>query len=482
MAEKPQRPNIVIILPDTLRADCISLGGSVNSELETPNIDQLAKEGVAFVNCFSVNPVCAPSRCCTFTGQYVHSNGHRGLYQLLQPHEENLFKILKDNGYSVFWAGRNDLFDKESIIKSITHRIKFKIPIPKSNPFPKGHHLRKSFYYGKSNKEQAKDFDHVLVNETLKFLDSEFENPFCLFVSLASPHPPYYVEDPYFSLYDRAKIHNPIPTKLEDKPQFMRLMQERYGLKNLTLNEFKEIRATYYGMITRVDYHIGEILKKLKEIGEYEQSAIFITSDHGDYTGDYGLTEKWPNAFQDCLIKVPLIIKAPGIDKKDKLFTQLVQTIDLFPTILDIAQIELSFPYTHYGKNLMPIIKGNQTKFRDAVFAEGGYSFNEPQCFELIIKDPDQPWLGIYYDKTNIPQEYPETVARSVMIRTEFWKLIHRDAGKEELYDLINDPQEIINLFENVSYREIKFDLEEKLLRWYLQTSDSPHWKKERLI
>jgi hypothetical protein len=100
------------------------------------------------------------------------------------------------------------------------------------------------------------------------------------------------------------------------------------------------------------------------------------------------------------------------------------------------------------------------------------------QCFEFIIKDPDHPLLGIYYEKTNIPQEEPETVARSVMIRTYLWKLILRDAGKEELYDLKYDPKELINLIEIDGYKKVKFDFKEKALRWYLHTSKSPHWKK----
>ena len=74
--------------------------------------------------------------------------------------------------------------------------------------------------------------------------------------------------------------------------------------------------------------------------GIYENSAIFFFADHGDYTGDYGLTEKWPNAFQDCLVNVPLITKIPGIESKGNIYDQLVQTIDLFPTVLNIAQIE----------------------------------------------------------------------------------------------------------------------------------------------
>lgn len=199
-----------------------------------------------------------------------------------------------------------------------------------------------------------------------------------------------------------------------------------------------------------------------------------------NYTGDYGLTEKWPNAFQDCLIKVPLVAKIPGIIPKTRILDQMVQTIDIFPTILDIAQIQN--PYTHFGKTLIPLMKGDTIKIRDAVFAEGGYNINEPQCFENVIKSPDIPHLGIYYDKTNIPQEQPSTVARSAMIRTESWKLIIRDAGKEEMYDLIHDPNEIKNLIDMEAYEKIKTDLKEQLLRWYLQTSDNPHWRRARYV
>ncbi len=479
MTERKNLPNIVIYLPDSMRGDAVSLGGLVNSDIKTPNIDQVAKEGVAFTNCFTVNTVCVPSRCCAFTGQYVHSNGHRGLYQLLQPHEENLFKFLKDNDYNVIWVGRNDLFSKELGKISVSKRIKVNRSFHyKSNPHPENHYLRKSFYYGERTKEEAKDIDYYLIQDTLKYLDSDLKTPFCLYVSLYFPHPPYTVEEPYFSMYDRDKIPTPIRSKLDDKPEFMRVIHERYGLTNLKEDDFKEILATYYGMVTRVDDQLGEILNKLKEIGEYENSAISIFSDHGDFTGNYGLTEKWPNAFQDCLTRVPLIMKIPGVKPKAKIFNQLVQSIDIFPTILDIAQIKT--PYTHFGKSLMPIIKGEKEKIRDAVFAEGGYDLREPQCFETIIKNPNDPNIGIYYEKTNIPQEQPLTVARSVMIRTLEWKLILRSAGKEELYNLGTDPNELYNLIDSSTNEVTKNDLKEKLIRWYLRTSDNSDWKRKR--
>jgi choline-sulfatase len=482
MSIKKKLPNIVIFLPDSMRGDAISLGGVVNSNIRTPNIDQLAKEGAAFKNCFSVNPVCVPSRCCTFTGQYVHSNGHRSLYQLLQPYEENLFKFLKDNGYNVIWAGRNDLFGEKTVDLSVTNKIEVKRRkvYHKLNPYPEGHYLKKSFYYGKRTQEEAKDFDYYIIQNTLEYLDTKPNTPFCLYVSLNFPHPPYTVEEPYFSMYNRDKICSPFQPNLDDKHEFMNLMREKYGLTKLKEEDFKEIIATYYGMVTRVDHQLGEIVNKLKEIGEYENSALFFFSDHGDYTGNYGLTEKWPNAFQDCLIKVPLILKIPEITSKTKNFEQLVETIDIFPTIFELARIES--PYTHFGKSLLPLIKGEKSENRAAVFAEGGYNIREPQCFETIVKDPTNPGLGIYFDKTNIQKEIPSLVARSVMIRTELWKLILRDAGKEEMYDLKTDPNELNNIIDNPNYKEIKSDLKEQLLRWYLRTSDNSNWKRKRLV
>ncbi len=489
MVDDVPLPNIVLFVPGEMRGDTISMGQKHNPIIKTPNIDRLANDGVAFTKCFTVNPVCVPSRCCTFTGQYVHSNSHRSLYQLIQPHEDNLFKFLKKKGYEVMWIGRNDLFDKkagkESTTKylsvlSLSGNAKDFIMRMKKNPFPKDHPMRKSFYYGERTQEQSKDIDYHIIQNALKYLDSKPKKPFCLYLALGFPHPPYTVEEPYFSMYDRNKVPAPIPPKLDDKPEFMRIIHERYGLDNLKEEDFREILATYYGMITRVDSLFGQILDKLKNIKEYENTAIFFFADHGDYAGNYGLTEKWPNAFQDCLINIPLVAKIPGIKPEKKIYDNLVESIDIFPTIMNIAQI--SSPYTHFGINLIPLIKGEILNHRKAVFAEGGYNPREPQCLESPIKSQDNPFMGIYYDKTNIPHDNPSTVTRSAMIRTRDWKLIIRNGTMGELYDLMFDPNELNNLIDVGAYSRIISDLKDKLLHWYLNTSDNPHWKKERRL
>jgi arylsulfatase A-like enzyme len=476
-----EQPNIIIFTADEMRGDCISLNGKWNEVIETPNIDSLAKDGIIFSNCFTVNPVCVPSRIAVLTGQYSHSNGHRSLYQLLQPHEENLLKFLKEKGYKIIYIGRNDAFSKESFKLSVTRRIPVRFPSKwKTNPYPKKHRLRKSFYYGERTEEEAKDTDFNVIKKAINYLDSSPNNPFCLFLGLSFPHPPYTVEDPFFSMYDRNTVPTPIPPNFHNKPKFMELMHKRYGLNQLTKEDFQEIIATYYGMVSRVDHQLGQFIKKLKEIKKYDNSAIFFFSDHGDFTGDHGLTEKWPNAFQDSLVRIPLIIKLPGNNVKNLAYDHLIESIDIFPTILELAQVDTS--YTHFGKSLLPLIKGDSNFHREEVFSEGGYNPREPQCFETVFNNPDAIGFGIYYDKTNIPKEDRTTVSRSVMIRNKNWKLILRDHGIEELYDLMNDPKELENLIDNKNYVQIIEELKEALLRWYLRTSDNPDWRRERLI
>ncbi|TFF94011.1 MAG: DUF4976 domain-containing protein, partial [Promethearchaeota archaeon] len=130
----------------------------------------------------------------------------------------------------------------------------------------------------------------------------------------------------------------------------------------------------------------------------------------------------------------------------------------------------------------LPLLRGETDIHREEVFAEGGYNPREPQCFEIPIKNPNLPVVGIYYDKTRIPEEKPYTVARSAMIRTQEWKLVIRDKGKEELYNLQEDPDELTNLIESKDYSQVQSRLKEKLLRWYLNTSDNAHWKKSRVL
>ncbi|MCP4761314.1 MAG: sulfatase-like hydrolase/transferase [archaeon] len=528
-------PNILIFVPDEMRGDTVN-----NPIVQVPNMESLAKDGngVIFTNNFSVNPVCGPSRVCTFTGTYPMAGGHRSLYQLLRPGDENLFKLLKEKGYEVIWIGRNDLFHKKAVKKSVTKRISLmrtllmkltlklgpikllkmlskarsafnNMSVPSElldivkkiwplNPWPIDHPMRNTFYYGKSTEEQANNnIDKVSIEAGLKYLDKigklrkkgNNKKPFCLYIALGAPHPPYVIEEPYFSMYDREKIPSPFPNELmndpsfyDDKPAFMKLIHERYGLDKLTDKDYKEILAVYYGMISKVDDQFGQLIDKLKEIGEYDNTAITVFADHGDYAGSYGLTEKHATGMHDCLNNVPFIVKIPGTEPKKSINTELTQTIDIFATLLEIAQIETE--YTHFSKSLIPLMKGEIKTHRDIVYAQGGYDEWEKQAWEDVVSSPEDPLKGIYFNKIDIHYKDPSTNCRTTMIRTKEWKLNIRSyiEAKEELYNMKEDPQELINLIDDPQYADIIQDLKNKMLYWYLKNSDNPHYYHKREV
>ncbi|GJQ34584.1 MAG: phosphonate monoester hydrolase [Anaerolineaceae bacterium] len=519
-------PNIVIIIADDLRADALE-----NPLVRTPHLAALRADGVTFAQNYAANPVCAPSRMANFTGLYPQVNGHRSLYQLLRPHEENLFRILKDNGYETVMAGKNDLMTTPSLRASFRRRlagpqsVQLKLmrqrlrPLPlhrkwrllalafrlfvverKSfssllgderlkefadvlpsarSPYPRGHRLHHSFYFGKVKPvSPAAQMEPLIFESAVRWLDSAPRQPFCLYVAATLPHTPYQVEEPYFSMYARAAIPDPIPAQLDDKPHFMRELYAHYELAQLTPEDLRELRATYYGMVAKLDEQVGRVVTALKAQGLYDDSLILFLSDHGDYVGDYGLVEKWPTGFQDNLLRVPLIVKYPANAHAGQRVDGFTQSLDLFPTVLEQAGIQTS--YTHFGQSLTSLMEGIAE--REAVYAVGGYDPREPQAFESGIQSGDDPLMGHYFEKLKLQQDDPATVARAAMLCTHAWKLVIRSAGKEELYDLKNDPQELYNRVDDPALSEVCNDLRERLLHWYLRASDNPHWEHERSI
>jgi arylsulfatase A-like enzyme len=249
-------------------------------------------------------------------------------------------------------------------------------------------------------------------------------------------------------------------------------------MNRLTQSDCREIRAVYYGMVSKFDEQVWRIKETLREQGLYDNSLIIFLSDHGDYVGDYGLPEKWLTGYQDVLLHVPMMVKYPENRYAGRRVDHFTESLDLYPTVLEQAGIQT--PYTHFGLSLTELMEGEVQ--RDAVFAVGGYDLREPQAFEAGINSPDDPLMGIYFEKLKLQNDDPTTVARSAMIRTKDWKMVIRTAGKEEMYDLENDPQELYNRIDDPALSEVRNHLRERFLHWYLRASDNPHWEHERSI
>ncbi len=227
-------------------------------------------------------------------------------------------------------------------------------------------------------------------------------------------------------------------------------------------------------MVSRIDDQFGEVVDALKDNDFWDSTATFFFSDHGDYVGDYGLTEKWPSGLEDCLARVPLAIRIPGADPQP-ITDALTETIDLTPTILDLAGIDIA--HDQFGKSLLPLVRGETTEHRDAVFAEGGHGPQERQSLELVDEDADPDY--VYYPKGRTQTDDPSAVCKSAMVRTLDWKYISRLDDTDELYDMQNDPGEMVNLVDRPEHAAIQAELHDRLLRWFLETGDVVPWEKD---
>ncbi len=478
MPDRP--PNIVIFMPDEQRADCAGYMG--NDVIQTPILDKFASDHSAFSNFFVNHTVCSPSRMSMFTGWYPHVRGHRTLWHLLKPDEPNLFRYLREAGYHVEAWGKNHLLSEESISDSVDNWGDVDFEDYRSNfvnnPWDQDDYRFRTFYFGERPQEFSSiEPDRLWMDGALKFLESNPPEPFCLYIPLIFPHCPYWVEEPYFSLHDREKVPTPLPADHENKPKYYPEMHKSYGIDGMNEADLKELVATYYGMCTRIDDQFGEVLASLKRHGFWDDTSVLYYSDHGDYAGDYGLVEKWPSGFEDCLIRSPLAIRVPGVDAQS-MNSALCETVDLTPTILDIAGIKLD--HDQYGESLLPLIKGDSQRHKDAVYCEGGHNRHETQALEMKQDAPSEDY--IYYQKARIQTDNPDSVCKSAMIRTDEWKYIHRLHDIDELYNLDADPGEERNVIDVLDNQEVVQELSKRLLSWFVETGDvvPPHPKDTR--
>jgi choline-sulfatase len=242
-------------------------------------------------------------------------------------------------------------------------------------------------------------------------------------------------------------------------------------LDQLDDSHFRQVQSVYLGMVSYADWVLGELMDAIEKTNHRSDTALFYFSDHGDYAGDYGLVEKWPNAMHDPLTRIPLIVRGPeggAAFQRGHVVEELVELYDVMATCLELAGIPAR--HTHFARSLVPQLKGQPGDPARAAFCEGGYNTNEPQCFEPLdqFNSPVNP----YYPKVALQNERPETVTRSSMIRTQRAKLIYRPDDQSELYDLAKDPRELHNVYGHATHRRVEDELFQRLMDWYVRTSD----------
>lgn len=475
--QTPAQPNLILFMPDELRADALACFG--NPLTRTPNFDKLAQEGTRFANCHVQFPVCGASRCSLLTGWPTSVRGHRSLFYFLRPDEPNMFRYLRQTGYDVFWYGKNDALAAESFYDSVTM---WNYPDPP--PAKAGGAHRKprltsgkitgpDTFIGQEKGDRAATPEYAYIQSAVRILErKETDKPFCIFLPLSSPHPPYGSPEGFNNMYSPADIHGLRPRDLPRKPSYIPGIRKEYGLDGLSEDTFRQIRALYYGMVSYSDWLLGELLEAVERTNHKKDTAVFVLSDHGDYAGDYGLVEKWPSGLEDPLTHVPLIASVPG-GTQGHSSENMVELFDVMATCLDLAQTQAH--HTHFARSLMPQIHGGAGDPKRAAFTEGGYNTYEPQCFE----DNQAPGM-LYYPKSHLQTAQPETVSRAAMVRTREHKLVSRPQGQSELYIYKDDPQELHNRFGDQDVAGIQCELQQQLLHWYVNTTGIAPFDKDQ--
>ena len=465
------RPNILLIYTDQQRYDTIRALG--NSRIETPNMDRLVREGVAFTHSTTPSPVCMAARWSLQTGQWssahrCYSNHHPGPRPAA-----DIPRMLRAQGYRTALVGKNhtyldaadfDVFEESPADSSAGSR-------------DRDAWLKSRMSANPRLCEQAvpggieADGMHGKTNAALRFLESAGRAPIFLFVSYLYPHTPYHVPEPWFSRYIDKDLGRPVvePGGLEaaGKP-FRQIFHQRNNnaILPFTAEQTRIMRSVYYGMVSLVDGEIGRLLRFLDDHKLAGNTLLAFTTDHGDYMGDHGLYTKSP-ALYDCLVRVPFIVRWPGVVDANRRDGRFVSHVDLLPTFA--AASGAPCPAQAQGVNLLPFLHdgGAGPAIRDAAFSEYGipgqpYSQARLEQEGLTGKkfaNPGQPLLPWEGNPVSL-------AGRIRMARTREWKFVEEQGGTDELYDLQNDPGELTNLASNPAHRSTVRTLRARLARW----------------
>jgi arylsulfatase A-like enzyme len=480
-----ERPNFVVIVPDQLRAD--ALGAFGREGAQTPHLDALAADGTIFPNTFVQHPVCSPSRASFLTGWYPHTSGHRTLDGLLRPDEPNFLRTFKENGYRVVVAGdRGDTFAPGATELS-AHEYGWRhLPVgamwggekrmlaaeAPTVPSETGETIASDdplwgrlFYRGRVAEDEAGiDFDEAAVRTAEDWLgQAPSDEPWLLYVPLVMPHCPFQAPEPWFSMHERSAQRRPVPLPDDDAgaPSFVRAIHERYGLTRATPEVWQEVSAVYAGMVSRLDAHVGRLREAIATAGAADDTVVVFFSDHGEYLGDFGLIEKWPSAMHPCITQDPLIIGGGGL-RGGQRSDAMVELVDVFPTLLDLAGI--SADHAHFGRSLRALLDDPGEKHREYALSEGGFRLEE----EPRIERSNFP-----YDlKSGLMHERPELVGMTYALRDRNWSYVWRTYESSELYDRRTDPEETTNVAGRPEHAEVEQRLRDALLSRLAETAD----------
>ena len=447
------RPNVLWICTDQQRHDTIrSLG---NPHINTPCIDSLVGEGVAFTQAYAQSPVCTPSRAAFMTGRYPRTTKCRQNGQALPPNEKLVSRLFADDGYTCGLAGKLHLATCANGVAeariddgySVFHWSHHPQPDWPENAYTQWLHTKGTSWeevYGGASTDYIKHGVPEEYNQTTWCADSAIEfiheqngAPWFFSYNCFAPHHPFDPPEEFLARYnpDDMPLPKARPDELETKTTYQQLDgkfshndPEGYDITKMTDRDKREVTAAYYAMVELIDKQVGRMVAALEETGQLENTIVIFMSDHGEMLGDHGLFLKGPH-FYDEAVRVPLIISWKDRFAADLRADCLMELIDITPTLLEAAEIDV--PNTIQGRSLMPILLSQREAghHRDYVFSE-------------------------YYNAWTHKHSYGS------MLRTREEKIVvYHGTDQGELYDLKNDPDEFENFWNSPEHTKGKLRL-----------------------
>tara|TARA_B100000963_G_scaffold93023_1_gene80107 strand:+ start:169 stop:1719 length:1551 start_codon:yes stop_codon:yes gene_type:complete len=388
ISQSSEKINVLLIIADDLNCD---LGAYGNVIVQTPNIDRLAEKGVLFENAHNQYPLCGPSRASFMTGMYTNQtnitknninirNSVPDVITLGQRFRQQGYQSVRigkmfhyDNPSAIGTSGNDDIYSWDQTINPYGRDKLEEFKINTLSPRKYGGTLS----WLSADGEDEEQTDGIGASEAIKKLDFFQKNntPFFLAVGFFRPHTPFVAPKKYFDLYEKEKIEIPkissdyLSTLPEPAVKSIRAKKNQLNLKKERAQEIKE---AYYATISFVDAQVGRIIDKLESTGLDKNTVIVFTSDHGYHMGEHGHWQK-QTLFENAT-RIPLIISIPNLKNKGKKSNSPVELIDLYPTLMDILNINT--PKHVVGKSLEPIIKNVDTTIRGSALTRwrNGYS------------------------------------------------------------------------------------------------------------
>ncbi|MFI3254899.1 MAG: sulfatase-like hydrolase/transferase [Eubacteriales bacterium] len=460
-----QQDNILFIFTDQWQSQATGFHG--HSIVKTPNLDELAKISVDFSNSFTVCPLCTPARGSIFTGLYPHQSGIIDNCDVGATSQEYLpessytwLDAMADSGRKVGHFGKwhlgHDWYPSRKDIEFELLRVEgdpvaHKTRVPSAKVTERGQlndnndlkSVKKNAdsyppFYGKLESIEER-YEHRITERSLQFLDEHGENPWCLTVSLVGPHFPNLNPEPYYSMYNSSEIELPVnfSDRFINKPWF----QNRRWWPSVMADEFdssewKKTTRAYYGSITMMDYFIGTILEKAKLCSHGRKTRVVFTADHGEMMGSHSRFDKSAYFYEEVL-KTPLLI-CDDLSGTQEGFqrNEFCNTLDISQTFFSMAG-KKAINGRDLCENLDKSYKDNT---EDEVFSNY-YKYNG-HSFEIRT------------------------------LRTARYKYSFVPQDIDELYDLENDPHELVNLSDHKDYIPIKRQMKEKIFTHMRENGD----------